>query len=188
MTTRYKKLRNLPDDLLSKVYDEYHKFISGTSLKALVGDKNKIKTIQPKLTMIPIPVDFGIPEIFPQMIVLITEPNSGMGIVHTDKSRLGGINIPLKVELETCPYIALKEEYLDTIGPGVEFELDGKKGRTWEYDPEKFENVYLDAPLFVNTSLPHSWNNASNNYRVLASLFFHEIDAEKCAEIVEKWS
>lgn len=187
MTTRYKLLNNFPSDVIDFIHSEYHRVIGDDNLEKFINSPDKIKTIQPSLTMIPHRVELPIPELEPIIIFLITPPNSGMGIIHTDKSRHCGLNVPIRVDLKDGPYIALKEEALDNIPAGKSFELDGKIGYTWDYNSEYFEEVQLTAPIFVNTGLPHSWDNRSNDYRILGSLYFKELDTESASIISNQW-
>lgn len=184
MTTRYKKLPNFPQrvtDLLLQKYDEE------------IGDgrvadyPNQFTTIQPHLKMVGFPVEMDLPEFDPYVIFLISDPNSGMGIPHTDKSRDFCLNIPIRVNLDKGDYIAGRFESLSDYPEPESFVLEGKTGLKFEYDEKYFENVRMDTPIFINTGLPHSWINDDDHYRVLASLYFKTRDVEEASRIVDQW-
>lgn len=183
--TRYKKLPNFPQrvtDLLLQKYDEE------------IGDDrvatcdNQISSIQPHLKMVGFNIDLGLPEFDPFVIFLISDPNSGMGIPHTDKSRDFCLNIPIRVNVNKGDYVAGKFESLSDYPEPEAFTLEGKTGLRFDYDENYFENIKMDNPIFINTGLPHSWINDDDEYRVLASLYFKTRDVEEAAQIVEKWT
>lgn len=185
MTTRYKLLPNFPKDIVDLAHSEYQRVI-GSNLNKFIHSK-RIKTIQPNLTVVEVPVDIGLPELKPVVTFLISLPKSGWGIIHTDKSRLSAINIPIQIDLEKGAYITIKEKYINNIPEGSLFELEGKIGYTWPKSEEYFEEVLITHPMFINTSIPHSWNNMDDDYRIVASLSFKEDDPEVTAKIVDKW-
>lgn len=189
MITRYKLLPKFPEDLKDFIHSEYHRVIGDHNLEKFVNSPDKIKTAQPHLTMIPhkVDLDLGILEFEQYIIFLITPPNSGIGIVHTDKSRFHCINVPIKIDLEKGPYIAIKEEYLHSIPPGKSFVINNKTGYTWDYNEDQFERVQITDPIFCNTGIPHSWDNSSDDYRVLGSIYFKEPDVETASLMVDPW-
>lgn len=184
--TIYRLLPNFPQSVIDFAHEQYKLFLGGDS--NLPNAKNQVDTIQPTLTMIPQRIDVGLAELEPIIIWLITPPKSAMGIIHTDKSRSSGINIPIKVNPEKGPYVAGKFNSFDSYPNPKRFELNGKFGYTWDYTEDLFEDVPITHPIFVNTGLPHSWKNEDDDYRVLASLYFKELDVDTTADIAKQWA
>lgn len=185
MTIRYKKLPNFPQrvtDLLLQKYDEE----IGDRGVATCTNQN-YRHIQPHIKMMTFNVDLDLPECYSRIMFLISGPNTGMGIPHTDKSRDFCINVPIRVNGNKTDYIAGKFGSLSDYPDPEPFTIDGKTGLKFGYDEKYFERVKMDTPIFINTGLPHSWINDDDEHRVLASLFLKTEDFEEASRIVDQW-
>lgn len=183
-TTRYKILPNFPKEIIDNATIKFEKEIGYNNIEDYPKHPN---TIQPHLKMAYFPFDINLEGFKPFIIFLMSPPNSGMGIPHVDKSRKCCINIPIRVNPERGDYIAGRFDNLDMYPKPQLFNLNGKTGLKYEYDKKYFENVRMEYPIFANTSLPHSWINDDDNYRVIAGLYFIDEDIKNASKIAEQW-
>jgi len=132
--------------------------------------------------------------------MFISKPNTGMWYTHVDANRDFALNIPLQVEQEkgyvlvynSDDYTKLGKnvqqydeitdeikEILESLGRKVdvtdpvalENHMKAGKAMHWLGPTESdFEKVLLDKPMILNTSIPHSFVNHDDKFRVVASL------------------
>ena len=122
---------------------------------------------------------------------LINPPNSGLGPVHTDGSRVGCVNFPINVDLYNSCFFVSKENLNPTIRiPDDEETADiNPGGLRFEYEPEKYIFYNLKKPVAFSTKNAHGVFNYSNEKRVLLSVSFPDA---KCYQdifdqIPEEW-
>ena len=183
-------LPNFPQRIVDLLHKEYNDFLGGdSSLPNISNSEIQVINAQPTLTIIPQKLDLGIKELSDRIMWQIVLPDSPMGIIHADRSRTSAINIPIKVnDPKKGPYIAGRFNSLDDYPESKPFELDNKVGYHWDYDEKLFQRIPITQPIYINTALPHAWKNDDNDYRVLASISFHEQDADVTANIAKQWT
>jgi len=185
MTTRYRLLPNFPQHITREVKSRCESIIKSLGIENISND---LSTIQSKLTLKSVPVVIDSEHFADDVILMITKPNSGMGQPHTDKSRHFTINIPIQVEASKGYYIAgIYDSLSEYPKPNVVL-LDNKQSCSWDYDESYYENVEMSCPIFINTSLPHSWTNMSDSYRVVAGLRFKTNDLTEAENIIKEWT
>lgn len=116
----------------------------------------------------------------PEVNLFVSNPNIGMAVIHTDKSRYYSLNIPLIVDNSKSMFVAGRylnlSEYsrprLYRSNRPSTFVIDNKTGMRFSYEPDLYEFVKLSSPILIDTKLPHSWTNYSNEFRIVASLSF----------------
>ena len=129
---------------------------------------------------------------------LITKPNSGKFVTHTDGGRSYGLNIPIQVDFLKGYFLVYNgEDHSDDTYPELgnsikpfdrelppeiramfnaqtdeELYRSNSIGRFWWPHPKitLFKKVTLNRPLLINAKLPHTFVNYGDTFRVIASL------------------
>ena len=216
MNTRYKKLPKFPKHVVEAVEKTYNEKIGDDRISDFT---NQYGNIQPHLKIGIFDCNIALDEFKNHITFLMSKPNSGIAIPHTDKSRDFGINIPIRVNLDKGDFISGRFESLSDYPVGKHqypanpdnLEYYKKKyphyydpehhhyigspesgsvtspGLRWDYDERYFENVKMDHPLFINTTMPHSYVNDDDEWRVIGSLELKERDLKKVLHLVDKW-
>jgi hypothetical protein len=179
----YKLLKKFPTNIIHNITKVYEANIKGKEPVL----KNNVPNVQNNLKIVLHNFGYMSSEFHNEVSFLISEPNMGMAKVHIDKSRNFALNIPLKVNNEKSSYIAGKFLNIEDYTDAKKFIIDGKIGYTFDYNPDQYEEVKISNPILINTSLPHSWTNYDDDYRVLASLIFKTDNMKKALQICENW-
>lgn len=179
----WQRLENFPKDLLEDIsrcfFDHYKQDIENIV--------NQVPNTQKHLRIITIEYPVNLPGFLNHVSFFISDPNMGMATVHTDKSRSYSLNFPIQVDHSKSNYIAGLHEDLDKYKGKQFFTIDGKTGTTYDYTPDDFEEVPLTCLTLINTDIPHSWTNYSDDYRVVGSLFMKYNDIDEVSENTKQW-
>lgn len=180
----YKLLKNFPTSIIHNVTSVYETKVKGKESSL----ENDIPNVQDNLKIVLHDMGYISSDFHSKISFLISKPNMGMAKVHIDKSRKFALNIPLKINHEKSSYIAGKYVNIEDYTSPKKFVIDGKVGYTFDnYTPEQYEEIKILNPILINVSLPHSWTNYDDDYRVIASLTFKTEDMKKALEISERW-
>jgi hypothetical protein len=180
-------LKNFPEEIVELVKQKYNEKI-GIKNVALI--ENTVKNIQSDRLKI-VNMNCAILnyiEFKPIINFLISKPNMGRAIIHTDKSRGFSLNIPVIVDNKNSSFITGKYNDISKYGGYGKTIIDGKSALDFKYKEKDYEFIKLDYPILINTKIPHSWTNYANEYRVVASLSFNNIEKyEEAFKLCEKW-
>ena len=127
---------------------------------------------------------------YDKVMYMVSAPNAGVQNIHTDKSRDFSINFPIQVDpIKGCYLCGKYTEYYkyDQLDPL--YLEHGPEGPTYQfgYRENDFEKVSIDKPVILNTKIPHTWENFSDEYRVMGSIFMKETNLDKALKILEPW-
>ena len=210
VNTRYKILPRFPKHVIEEIEKTYNEKIGDDRVDSFVED---YKQIQPNLKVAILDCNIKLSEFKNTVSFLMSKPNSGMAICHTDKSRDFAVNIPIRVNPDKGDFIAgrfeslsdypkgelqfsekshtledFKKEYPHYADPSHPWYVDRiNTGLKWDYDEKYFENVKMYHPIFINTEMPHSYINDDDEWRVIGSLELKERDLKKALQILDKW-
>lgn len=121
------------------------------------------------------------------VLFFISEPNSGVSNVHTDKSRDFSINFPIQVDPVKGPFLCGRhKEYKRYVWKETVI-LDGQESNQFGYREKDFEKVLLDQPILLSTKVPHTWANYSDKHRVIASFFLKVSELDEAIAVTKDW-
>jgi len=149
--------------------------------------------------------------------LFITKPNVGMWYTHVDSSRAFALNVPIQVDVEKGYALVYDGDDYSKLGKMVDEveeisdeikEIIGALGRVDVTDPaalekhlksgnmmemwlhpteDDFQKVPVDQPMVLNTSVPHSFVNHDDKFRVIASLMCYEDFNKVYDELFSQW-
>ena len=186
----FKILENIPEDFLSEIkksvlncnLDDREKY------RYIVGDEYQDYIFPPK--------DHELYDILGKyfkndfrVVILKNNPNCGLGPVHTDGSRFGCINFPIKVDLDNSSFFIEREGETPTIRPPHPDEPINNNALRFLYEPEKYLYYNLRKAICISTKSAHGAFNHSNEERILLSVAFPGLESYEdiLDQVPEKW-
>lgn len=112
-----------------------------------------------------------------KLMILRNPPNCGLGPVHTDGSRFGCLNFPIKVDLDNSAFFTAREGSNPTIRPPHIGEPINKDALRFFYEPEKYLYYNIRKPICISTKVAHGAYNYSDDERILLSLAFPDLES-----------
>jgi hypothetical protein len=183
---RWQYLPNFPRKILNKATEYFwsnyptEKDIDSASMP--IGEGFSGKMFSRKVW-----TDFNHPILHNTVLFLVSNPNSGVQSVHTDKSRNFSINFPIQVDPVKGPFLCgYHREYKSYVWEETVI-VDGLETNRFSYREKDFEKVAVDQPLIVNTKIPHSWANDSDKHRIIGSFFLKVKELDKAIAIAKDW-
>lgn len=177
VTIRYKKLPNFPLDLIDIVKKTfYEKFPDIGSLESLPLSDHENSILRYTAVEIDIPCDL----FSNKMLCMISFPECGRGQVHIDQGRDFSINIPIQVDYDKGPFVVIRDGLFGNIVEAGHIN--------YRYIPEYYEDVNVNCPILVNTSIPHAFVNDSKEWRVMVSVFPKAENINDAWNLVKQWS
>ena len=185
--TNYHILKNLPQEFLDLIKEEW--LIAKPNLKNsadfryVVADKNQDYVLINKSHKIYDIVNKFISVPNEGLSFLINNPNTGLGPVHIDASRMCAINIPLEVDFINSCFFIENQECTERPFHNQDGQLHPGTKR-FLYEPQKYDYYNSREPVLMNTKKTHGFFNYSNNSRVLFSISFTRPYEEVLSEII----
>lgn len=177
VTIRYKLLPNFPREIIELVKKTfYEKFPDIESLKKLPlsNHENSI------LRYTGMEIDISHDLFLNKMLCMVSFPECGRGQIHIDQGRDFSINIPIQVDYDKGPFVVIRDGLYGNIVKAGDINYD--------YIPEYYEDVNVNCPILVNTSIPHAFVNDSKEWRIMLSIFPKASNIEDAWDLVKHWS